>query len=101
MLTKRSEECTMPRSQTFKPGEYEFLLKLSPDLNLDLHAFCEVHFRAPKNEVARRALRAFLDTELAADPRGRRQFEEVRRRLAKENDLRLSVARGAKREVGQ
>lgn len=56
-------------------------LKLPPDLALDLHAFCEVHFDAPQSRVVCEAVRRFIRAELEEDEITRSRFEAARKRL--------------------
>ena len=52
-----------------EPGTVRPLkIKLSPDLNVDLWAFCEVHHGAPQSRVVEKAVRAFIDAELQRHP---------------------------------
>jgi hypothetical protein len=56
-------------------------LKLSAELAVDLHAFCEIHYDTPQSHVICAALRTFIDSELAANPVTKARFEAVRKRL--------------------
>ena len=80
---------------TYKAGDHQFLLELPPDLNLDLHAFCELHFQASKAEVARRAIARLISDE-TADPAIAQQFEAAKEKLSRlaSAELRLVESRG-------
>ncbi len=81
------------RKSSFKPGSHKFLLELPPELNLDLYAFCELHFGAPRTEVARRALQTLIEAETSADPKTRQKFEQIRHRLDPGGPRDLRVVR--------
>ena len=72
-MAKPSRAATGPKQELFKFPE---------DLDLDLKAFCEAHHGAPKTRIVQDALRAFMDSELADQPRLRARFNEARKRLA-------------------
>lgn len=70
----------MAKKSTYTPGEHKYEQAIPPDLNLDLHAFCEVFWHAPKNEVVRRAIRAYIESELS-ERNVEAMFMQVRERL--------------------
>ena len=68
-------------------------MEVDADLNLDLHAFCELHYDAAKVEVTRQALAKFIQEEV--DRRAERaEFDETRRRLARESGVTLQLVDG-------
>ena len=71
-------------------------LKLPPDVAVDLHAFCEVHFKAAQTTVICTALRQFLERELAADEVVRQRFELVKSKLLSQATKELRVVRHPK-----
>jgi hypothetical protein len=83
------------RAKGYRPGSHEFLVSVDAELNLDLHAFCQIHYGAPKQEVAREALRKFIADEIAR--RGDKEaFEVARERLGgPEKKMRLVPREGA------
>jgi hypothetical protein len=75
-------------------------LKLEPALAVDLHAFCEAHFNAPHNEVICRALRRFIDAELAADAVAKGRFLEARQRLLPPTAIKIRLVGGPDEDHG-
>lgn len=71
----------MPSSKQPRRPVNKKLLELSPDLALDLEAFCEAHYGAAAAEILRHALRRFIDSELKAEPNLRERFLEAKKRL--------------------
>ncbi len=43
-------------------------VKLSPELNVDLWAFCEVHHGSPHNRIIEKAVQAFIEADLERHP---------------------------------
>lgn len=94
-----------------KPGVGRAMpLKLSAELALDLHAFCEVHYDTPQSHVICAALRSFIDAELASNPVAKSRFDAVRKRLEALGDrkesrpgesLRLVEHRSRSAETGE
>ncbi len=57
------------------------LFKFPAGLHLDLKAFCEAHYGAPKTRIVQEALKAFISSQLAEEPKLRVRFDEARTRL--------------------
>ncbi len=52
-----------------KPGVRKQLpLKLPPDVEIDLHIFCDLHYGASRTRVIAEALALFIAQKLATDP---------------------------------
>lgn len=73
----------MPSAKGYKPGKHRVNLVLNEELNLDLHAFCELHFDAQQTTILTQGLKLLIEQDLAAPDR-RKKFDEIRRRLAGE-----------------
>jgi hypothetical protein len=54
-------------------------LQLAEPLAGDLADFCAAHYGAPEREIIRAALRAFIDSELAAEPELRKRYEAAKK----------------------
>ena len=50
-------------------------MELDEPLRRSLEAFCEAHYDAPQVSVVRTALKAFIETRLAAEPEMRKRYE--------------------------
>jgi hypothetical protein len=53
-------------------------VKLSDELAVDLWTFCELHHGVAHNRIVEKAVRKFIDDELASDGRAQKRFEEIR-----------------------
>lgn len=64
------------------PGDTRPLkVTLSPDLKADLWAFSEVHHGAPQNRIIEKALRVFIQSELASHPTIAAEWKTLRESL--------------------
>jgi hypothetical protein len=62
-----------------EPGSAKpFNLTFTPDLHLDLWAFCEVHHGAPRHRIIESAVRAYIDAELQAHPTKAAEWRALR-----------------------
>ena len=57
---------------------------LPADLLLDLDAFSEAHYGAPRVKIVKEALRDFIHRQVEAEPQLRQRFLEARSRLNRE-----------------
>jgi len=57
----------MSRRSIFKPGNHKYIVELDADLNLDLHAFCGLHYSATKAEVTRQALKLMIESAISTN----------------------------------
>lgn len=73
----------MPSPKGYKPGKHRVNLLLNEELNLDLHAFCELHFDAQQTTILTQGLKLLIEQDLST-PERRKKFDEIRRRLAGE-----------------
>jgi hypothetical protein len=71
-----------------RPGEAkQFPLNVGGGVAFDLHVYCEV-LAATWTGVINRAVRGFIDTELAQNAGFKVRFEELKRRLVEEDRSR-------------
>lgn len=65
-----------------RPGVKKQLpLKLPPDVEIDLHVFCELHYDAPRTRVIAEALATFIADRRAKDAVLDAEFVEARARF--------------------
>jgi hypothetical protein len=59
------------------------IFNLPAELLLDLDAFCEAHYGAPRVNIVKEALTEFIGLQLQAEPELKRRFAEARARLSR------------------
>ena len=89
-----------------RPGiQKQLPLKLPPEVEIDLHVFCELHYSASRTKVISEALAMFITHKRANDPVLEAEFVEAKARFMasynSDGPLRLLKGNGISKKPGR
>jgi predicted transcriptional regulator len=84
------------RVQAEKLRVKTIIIDVPEELAIDLDAFAEAYYEAPRSTIIRRALREHIDASLDAEPKRRELFEAAKARLTPVGDKIRLIEPGSK-----